>query len=81
MEIMQVKDDLVATRCTSGLTGVSLRVLQDLKGKTLVASDPVGVPIGEWVITLSGSAARLAMPDPTTLTDLSIAGIIDDWEK
>ncbi len=78
MEIMQVRDDLVATRRVDGLKSVSLRVLSDYQGKLCVASDPVGVPPGQWVITLSGSAARHAMPDYGVLTDLTIAGIIDD---
>ncbi len=77
---MQVRDDLVATRRVDGLRSVSLRVLSDMKGKLFVATDPVGVPPGQWVITASGSAARHAMPDFGTLTDLTIAGIIDDWE-
>ncbi len=80
MEIMRVQDDLVMTRCVSGLNGISLRVLKDMKGKLVVASDPVGVPTGQWVITVSGSAARHGMPNYGTMTDLTIAGIIDDWE-
>ncbi len=79
MEIMKVIDDLVSTRRVNGLKSVSLRVLSDYKGKLCVASDPVGVPPGQWVVTVSGSAARHAMPEYGTLTDLTIAGIIDDW--
>ncbi len=81
MEIMQVHDDLVTTRRIDGLKSVSLRVLRDYKGKLVVATDPVGVPPGQWVITASGSAARYAMPEYSTLTDLTIAGIIDDWQE
>ncbi len=81
MEIMQVRDDLVTTRRIDGLQSVSLRVLRDLSGKLVVACDPVGVPPGQWVITVSGSAARHAMPDYGVLTDLTIAGIIDNWEQ
>lgn len=77
MEIMQVHDDLVTTRRVDGLKSVSLRVLRDYKGKLVVATDPVGVPPGQWVITASGSAARYAMPHYGILTDLTIAGIID----
>jgi len=80
VEIMQVHDDLVSTRRVDGLKSVSLRVLRDFKGKLCVATDPVGVPPGQWVITASGSAARHAMHDYGVLTDLTIAGIIDDWE-
>ena len=80
MEIMQVQSDLVATRRIPGLKSVSLRVLVDANGALSVASDPVGVPAGKWVFTVSGSAARYAVGDPSILTDLTIAGIIDQWD-
>ena len=80
MEIMRVKDELVCTRRVPGLKASSLRVLESQSGSLMVASDPVGVPIGKWVFTASGSAARWAMPDPDTMTDLTVCGIIDNWE-
>lgn len=80
MEIMRVKDELVCTRRVPGLKTSSLRVLETQSGGLLVASDPVGVPVGKWVFTASGSAARWAMPDPSVMTDLTICGIIDNWE-
>lgn len=80
MEIMQVREDLVATRRIPGLKNISLRVLIDSKGGLNVACDPVGVPPGKWVFTISGSAARYAVDDPSILTDLTIAGIIDQWD-
>jgi carboxysome peptide B len=81
MEIMQVVDDLVCSRRMVGMQHSSLRVLKNLKGKINVATDPVGVPAGRWVFTVSGSAARIAMGDKSILTDLTIAGIIDHWEE
>lgn len=81
MEIMRVVSELVCTRRVPGLKSASLRVLQGQKGDLLVATDPVGVPPGKWVFTTSGSAARLAMPDVTVMTDLTIGGIIDDWDR
>ncbi|MGG7054488.1 carboxysome peptide B [Nitrosomonas sp. ANs5] len=81
MEIMRVKDELVCTRRVAGLRASSLRVLENQAGKLLVATDPVGVPTGKWVITTSGSAARMAMPDVTIMTDLTICGIIDNWSE
>ncbi len=80
MEIMCVVDDLVCTRRVPGLGVESLRVLRDQKGAISVATDPVGVPVGKWVFTTSGSAARLAMKDPSITTDLTICGIIDNWD-
>ena len=80
MEIMRVKEELVCTRRVDGLKSASLRVLESQTGDLMVASDPVGVPIGKWVFTASGSAARWAMPDPDVTTDLTVCGIIDNWE-
>ncbi len=80
MEIMRVKDELVCTRRVPGLKTASLRVLVGQMGEITVATDPVGVPVGKWVFTTSGSAARYAMPDVTVTTDLTICGIIDNWE-
>ncbi len=77
---MRVQADLVTTRRIPGLKQASLRVLQDATGKTVVATDPVGVPEGKWVFTVSGSAARYAQGDFEVLTDLTIGGIIDFWE-
>ncbi|QKE41213.1 MAG: carboxysome peptide B [Ferrovum myxofaciens] len=80
MEIMEVISDLVSTRRIPGLYSISLRVLRDAKGRLNVAADPVGVPPGKWVITVSGSAARYATGDYKILTDLTIGGIIDGWD-
>lgn len=80
MEIMQVVSDLVATRHVPGLYNTSLRVVRDVKGRLNVATDPVGVPMGKWVFTLGGSAARYAAGDYKILTDLTIGGIIDGWD-
>lgn len=80
MDIMCVVSDLVATRRVDGLWGISLKVLADSKGRINVACDPVGVPPGEWVITTKGSAARYATGNSGVLTDLTICGIIDEWD-
>lgn len=80
MDILQVEAPLVCTRRIEGLQHVSLRVLRDARGKHHVAVDPVGAREGNWVFTLSGSAARYAAGDYTVLTDLTIGGIIDFWE-
>jgi carboxysome peptide B len=80
MEVMRVVSDLVCTRRIPGLFSTSLRVLVDHRGKLAVAVDPVGVPEGKWVFTAGGSAARYGAGDYRTLTDLTILGIIDQWE-
>jgi len=80
MEIMRVVDELVCTRRVPGLKASSLRILASQQGTLSVATDPVGVPVGKWVFTTSGSAARYAMKDPKVMTDLTICGILDQWE-
>ena len=81
MEILQVESALVCTQRVEGLAHVSLRVLRDTNGKRQVAVDPVGARKGNWVFTASGSAARYATGDYSVLTDLTIAGIIDQWDE
>jgi carboxysome peptide B len=79
MEINQVVGTLVCTDRAPGLEHCALRILKDRKGNLLVATDPVGTRPGNWVFTVSGSAGRYAMGDPSILTDLTIGGIIDQW--
>jgi carboxysome peptide B len=79
MDILRVVDELVCTRRVPGMHSCSLRVLASESGALSVATDPVGAPPGKWVFVTAGSAARLAMKDATTITDLTICGIIDRW--
>lgn len=80
MEIRQVVCSMVCTQRHNGMGKADLRVVQDKQGKQLVATDPVGARPGDWVFVISGSAARYAMPDQTTYTDLTIGGVIDHWD-
>jgi carboxysome peptide B len=80
MEIKQVVGSLVCTHRIPGLRHADLRVLADPKGRKVVATDPVGARVGNWVFVVSGSAARYAMGDAGYLTDLTIGGIIDLWD-
>ena len=79
MQILQVEGSLTCTSRHEGLKHSTLRIVRDAKGKRQVATDPVGVRPGNWVFLASGSAARYAAGDFEVLTDLTIAGIIDDW--
>ena len=81
MDIYQAEKTLVCTSRIPGLKQAHLRILRNLKGGRVVATDPVGVREGNWVFTASGSAARYAQGDFEVLTDLTIAGIIDDWQE
>ena len=80
MEILQVQSALVCTSRIEQLETISLRVLRSVTGRQQVAVDPVGAREGNWVYTVSGSAARYAAGNFEILTDLTIGGIIDDWE-
>lgn len=80
MDILQVVSPLVCTSRIPGLKQTSLRVLRDANGVYSVAVDPVGARNGNWVFVVSGSAARYAAGDYGVLTDLTIGGIIDQWE-
>jgi len=79
MEIMQVVGRMVCTQRVPGLNHMDLRILRNNSGKQLVAVDPVGAREGNWVFTATGTAARFACADPSTQTDLTIEGIIDNW--
>jgi carboxysome peptide B len=81
MDIFQVVGTTVCTCRHPGIDHLPLRILQDRKGKLQVAVDTIGSRKGNWVFTISGSAARLALDDPSILTDLTIGGVIDSWEE
>ena len=82
MKIHRVARDLVATHRTPSLEDMSLRVVEDDSGDLEVAVDPVGAKPGDFVITISTSAARYAATgDKRITTDLTIGGIIDHWSE
>ena len=81
MDIYQAEKTLVCTSRVPGLKQMSLRILRNASGGKVVATDPVGVREGNWVFTASGSAARYAAGDFEIHTDLTIAGIIDNWQE
>lgn len=81
MDIFQVVGTMVCTDRHEGLSNLPLRVLKDRKGKFQVAVDTIGSRSGNWVFTISGSAARLALDNPKVLTDLTVGGIIENWDE
>jgi ethanolamine utilization protein EutN len=81
VNIQRVVSDLVATHRIASLQAKSLRVVEDHKGGLEVALDPVGAKPGDFVITISTSAARYAAGDPAITSDLTIGGIIDQWSE
>ncbi len=82
MKIHRVARDLVATHRIPSLLDMYLRVVEDHSGDLEVALDPVGAKPGDFVITISTSAARYAATgDKSIPTDLTIGGIIDHWSE
>jgi len=79
MKICQVIRPLVSTNRIPGFEHKHLQVVRD--GKTdLVAVDAVGAIPGDWVICVGSSAAREAAGSKEYPSDLTIVGIIDDWD-
>jgi len=52
VEIMKVLGRMVCTQRVAGLGHMNLRILENNKGKKLVAVDPVGAREGNWVLLL-----------------------------
>jgi len=71
----------VTTKRNFWLAAKSLRVVEDYKGNLEVALDPIGAKPGDFVVTIGISAARIAAGNPKITTDLTIGGIIDQWDE
>lgn len=80
MEIHQVKQQLTLTSRLDDMGHLPIKVLKSTSGATMVAMDPIGTKNGDWVFTIANSAARDAAGDKRYLTDLTVAGIIDNWQ-
>lgn len=80
MRIMRVEKTLVSTNRIELLGHRPLLVVQDkLGGTRSVAIDAVGCRPGDWVICVGSSAARDAAGSKDFPSDLTIVGIIDQW--
>jgi len=86
MFVAKVIGTVVATRKDENLTGLKLLVIQPLDskeqayGQTLVAIDSVGAGVGEMVLVVRGSPARLVARNDASPVDAAIVGIIDYME-
>ena len=86
MQLARVIGDVVATRKDENLTGMKLLVLQPLTpdrqpaGRPLVAVDTVDAGVGETVLIVSGSSARMASGMKDCPVDAAIVGIVDAVE-
>lgn len=86
MQLARVIGTVVATRKDPRLEGFKLLVvrLQSATGKDeagyLVAVDTVGAGVGERVLIVQGSSARMAHDGQDKPIDAAIVGIIDTVE-
>ncbi|HID01481.1 MAG TPA: carboxysome peptide B [Piscirickettsiaceae bacterium] len=80
MEICQVQKDIVLTSRVDGMGHLPVKVLKSVSGGLSAALDPIGVRDGDWVFTIANSAARDAAGSKKIITDLTIGGIIDNWQ-
>jgi len=87
MMIGKVIGTVVASRKHERLVGSKIQIVQPLsvttnqaEGKPIVAVDAVGAGVGEQVLVVMGSGARLAVDTVDTPVDATIIGIIDQFD-
>jgi len=89
MFVALVTGSVVATQKTAAMTGHKLLVVEPYRlddttrsrlvstGRTFIAVDPLGAGIGQMVLIVQGSSARL-MPETEKLpVDTAVIGIVD----
>ena len=79
----KVIGSIVSTRKSEKLVGNKFMIvepLESMKGTSgrLVAIDPIGAGVGEYVLVAQGSAARIGCEMADAPVDAAIVGIIDD---
>ena len=79
MKICKVVKPLVSTNRIETMKHKHLQVVLD-GSSTLVAVDSVGATPGDWVLCVGSSAARDAAGSKEYPSDLTIVGIIDNWD-
>jgi len=80
MEIYQIQKELVLSSRLADMGHHSVKVVKNMSGGVSAAMDPIGCKEGDWVFTIANSAARDAAGAKFHLTDLTIGGIIDNWQ-
>lgn len=84
MIVGRVIGNVWATRKTESLSGLKFMVVEPITYKDcssqypIVCADKIGAGIGELVLVVSGSTARLALDRVDAPVDNAIVGIIDD---
>jgi ethanolamine utilization protein EutN len=89
MFIAKVTGSVVATQKVASMTGHKLLVVEPYRtdgadrgklvttGRTFVAVDTVGAGLGEFVLIVQGSSARLTPETKSLPVDATIIGIVD----
>lgn len=88
MQIAKVIGNIWATRKEATLTGMKLLIVQPIDilqddepiGIPIVAADMIGAGMGETVIIVTGSTARVATGTAEASVDATVVGIVDDKE-
>lgn len=86
MFIGKVIGTLVATEKDPSLHGVTLMIVQPLdetgeaKGDAVVATDGIGIGVGELGFCVMGREATFALPNPFAPVDAGIVGIVDRYD-
>ena len=84
MILGKVTGQVISTQKDRGLEGFKLLIIQDVKladmsvaSSYVVAIDNVGAGLGEFVIVVSGSSARMCSGLGDKPVDSTIVGIVD----
>lgn len=86
MLIGKIIGNVWATRKHDGLNGCKLMIVEPhhfaghQKNSPIVAVDTIGAGIGETVLVVAGSSARLSVEGGTKPIDHVIVGIVDTME-
>ena len=86
MILCKVVGNVWATKKEEALVGIKLMVVRELDaennpyGTPFVAADAVGAGVGENVLIVGGSSARIAAGGDDIPVDCTIVGIIDTHE-
>jgi len=88
VQIAKVIGNIWATRKEATLTGMKLLIVQPIDilqddepiGTPIVAADMIGAGMGETVIIVTGSTARVATGTAEASVDATVVGIVDDKE-
>lgn len=86
MEIGRVIGNVWATKKDEGISGQKLLVIDIMRNRSsekeslMVAADVTGAGVGDMVLVLRGTPARMIVGDGGTPVDAAVVAIIDSLE-